>query len=100
MRDLTKWEPAGERSHGKGSTFQVGMKAGPATLDSTIEITTWTENHTIGWVTRKGSRQDGTWSFHKRGNSTEATLEVNIEFPGGIAGKVIDWYTALATVGC
>jgi uncharacterized membrane protein len=89
MRDLTRWEPAGDRTHGKGSTFSVAMKAGPVSMDSTIEITTWTENRAIAWVTRKGTRQDGSWTFREKGGSTEATLEVDIELPGGLAGRLL-----------
>ena len=49
MKDLVKWQPTGKVTHGKGARFDVGMKAGPTTLNSVVDITTWTENKAIGW---------------------------------------------------
>lgn len=88
MKDLSTWEPAGGQVHGKGAMFKVGMKAGPMTIDSTVEITDWAENATIGFTARKGFKQSGTWSFAPAGDGTKATLDVEYEFPGGIAGRV------------
>lgn len=89
MRDLVKWEPAGSRTHGKGSRFALAMKAGPLSIEGEVEITTWTDGKAIGWTTRRGFRQDGAWTFRQRGDDTEATFEVEYDFPGGIAGKVM-----------
>ena len=49
MKDLVKWQPTGKVTHGKGAKFGVGMKAGPTTLTSVVDITTWSENKAIGW---------------------------------------------------
>ena len=54
MKDLTKWAPAGSKTHGKGAKFLVAMKAGPMTLESKVDITAWTENRTIGWTSFEG----------------------------------------------
>ena len=89
MKDLVRWEPAGSTTHGKGSRFALAMKAGPLTVEGEVEITTWTDRKAIGWTTRKGFKQDGAWTFRSRGDSTEATFEVDYDFPGGIAGKVM-----------
>jgi len=89
MKDLVKWEPVGSQVHGKGSQFAVAMKAGPLTLDSSVEITEWAENQTIGWVSRKGLKQTGKWSFKPAGSGkTAATFDLEYELPGGIAGRV------------
>ncbi|HSP65370.1 MAG TPA: SRPBCC family protein [Candidatus Deferrimicrobium sp.] len=89
MKDLTKWAPVGSRSHGKGAQFQVAMKAGPMTLSSIVDITTWTENRTIGWRSIEGFKQTGKWSFKSiAGGGTEATFDMDYELPGGIAGRM------------
>jgi uncharacterized membrane protein len=88
MKDLSTWEPAGSQVHGKGAVFKVGMKAGPMTIESTVEITDWVENASIGFVSRKGFKQSGTWSFARSGSGSAATLDVEYEFPGGFAGKI------------
>ena len=63
MKDLSKWQPTGSVTHGKGAQFAVGMKAGPTTLTSVVDITTWAENRAIGWVSREGFKQTGKWAF-------------------------------------
>jgi uncharacterized membrane protein len=89
MKDLTRWQPVGSKTHGKGSRFALSMKAGPLNIDGEVEIDTWEENRAIGWKTKKGFRQDGSWSFKEKRGSTEATFTVDYDLPGGIAGKVM-----------
>ncbi|MFN2581845.1 MAG: SRPBCC family protein [Candidatus Dormibacteria bacterium] len=89
MKDLVKWEPTSDVTHGKGAKFESAMKAGPSTLNSAIDITTWTENRTIGWRSISGFKQTGKWSFKPRGDQTDATFEMEYEFGGGIAGRML-----------
>ena len=90
MKDLVKWEPVGDKVHGKGAHIAVAMKAGPATLDSDVDITTWTENKVIAWTSRRGTfKQNGKWTFSAAGDGTKATLDMDYEFAGGIAGKIL-----------
>jgi uncharacterized membrane protein len=89
MKDLTKWAPAGSLTHGKGASFQVAMKAGPITLGSVVDITTWAENSAIGWSSTDGFKQRGQWSFKADGERTKATFDLDYELPGGIAGRLL-----------
>lgn len=89
MKDLAKWKPTGSTTHGKGAQFEVGMKAGPTVLSSVVDITTWTENRAIGWTSRQGFKQTGKWSFKPKGEQTEATFDMEYEFGGGIAGRML-----------
>jgi uncharacterized membrane protein len=89
MHGLSKWEPAGSKTHGMGATFAVGMKAGPLTIDGVVEITDWAENRLIGWTSRSGINQSGRWSFRSRGADTQVSLDEDIQLPGGIAGRVV-----------
>jgi uncharacterized membrane protein len=89
MKDMTKWEPAGDKTHGKGTRFALSMKVGPLTIDGEVEVDAWEENRTIGWKTKKGFRQDGSWSFREKGGGTEAAFTVEYDLPGGIAGKMM-----------
>ena len=88
MKDLTKWAPVGSKTHGKGAQFQVAMKAGPMTLSSVVDITTWTENRAIGWRSIEGFKQTGKWTFKASAGGTEATFDMDYELPGGIAGRM------------
>jgi uncharacterized membrane protein len=90
MQGLTKWKPTTSVTHGKGAKFEVAMKAGPTTLGSVVDITAWTENKTIGWRSIEGFKQSGKWAFKpKAEGSTEATFEMEYEFGGGIAGRML-----------
>jgi uncharacterized membrane protein len=89
MKDLTKWKPVGPNSHGKGAKFAVAMKAGPMTLSSVVDITTWTQNTAIGWTSVEGFKQKGKWTFAPRGDGTQATFDMEYELPGGIAGRMV-----------
>ena len=89
MKDLTKWAPVGSKSHGKGAKFAVAMKAGPLTLSSIVDITTWIENSAISWVSIEGFKQKGRWSFEPTDSGTEATFDMDYELPGGFAGRVV-----------
>jgi uncharacterized membrane protein len=89
MKDLVKWQPTGKVTHGKGARFDVGMKAGPTTLSSVVDITTWTENKAIGWHSNEGFKQIGIWAFTPKGEKTQVTFDMEYEFGGGIAGKLL-----------
>jgi uncharacterized membrane protein len=89
MKDLTKWKPVGSQTHGKGAHFQVAMKAGPRELGSDVLITQWTENKVIAWVSESGFKQTGKWAFKAKAGGCEATFDMEYEFGGGIAGKVL-----------
>jgi uncharacterized membrane protein len=89
MKDLVKWQPTGKVTHGKGAQFAVGMKAGPTTLTSVVDITTWTENKAIGWHSNEGFKQTGLWAFTPKGEKTQVTFDMEYEFGGGIAGKLL-----------
>lgn len=89
MKDLVKWQPTGKVTHGKGAQFDVGMKAGPTTLTSVVDITTWTENKTIAWHSHDGFKQIGKWGFAPKGIATSVTFDMEYEFGGGIAGKLL-----------
>jgi uncharacterized membrane protein len=65
------------------------MKAGPTTLTSVVDITTWSENKAIGWHSNQGFRQIGMWAFKPKGDKTQVTFDMEYEFGGGIAGKLL-----------
>jgi uncharacterized membrane protein len=83
----------------KGAKFQVAMKAGPMTLSSVVDITTWTENRAIGWTSLEGFKQKGRWSFTEDGAGTEATFDMDYELPGGIAGRMLSRVAELIVRG-
>ena len=89
MKDLLRWDPVGDKNHGKGAKFELAKKAGPKTLTGVVEITSWVENKTIAWISREGLYQKGSWSFSHKAGVTTATYDMEYDFGGGIAGKVL-----------
>jgi uncharacterized membrane protein len=89
MKDLVLWEPTSDVVHGKGATFECGMKAGPTTLKSHLKMTSWVENKTIGWISTEGFQQTGKWQFKDKDGTTEVVFDMEYELPGGIAGRVL-----------
>ena len=89
MKDMTKWEPVGNQTHGLGSRFALAMKVGPLNIDGEVEIDQWVENRAIGWKTKRGFRQDGSWAFKAKGGGTEAAFSVDFDVPGGMAGRMM-----------
>src|SRR5439155_8694786 len=88
-KDLSKWQPTGKVTHGKGAQFAVGMRAGPSTLNSVVDITEWTADRIIAWVSREGFKQSGKWAFKAKGDATAVTFDMEYEFGGGIAGRML-----------
>ncbi|MGA8015550.1 MAG: SRPBCC family protein [Candidatus Dormiibacterota bacterium] len=89
MKGLTRWSPTTDVVHGKGAEFEVVMKAGPASLRSVVRITGWSENRSIAWRAIEGFAQSGRWAFSPRGDQTTVTLDMEYEFGGGIAGRML-----------
>lgn len=88
VHGITSWTPVGDQVHGLGSTFTAQMQVGPSTLDSTLQITTAEPGKELSWVPTAGFKQSGAWRFRADGAGTRTDFEVDITFPGGLAGKV------------
>ena len=88
-QDLTGWEPVGDVTHGLGAKFHAAMRTGPMTQESTLEITRWEKDAAIGWEPRGGLKQAGGYTFVDVEGGTQVTLQIDLELPGGIAGKLL-----------
>ncbi|GAC1336926.1 MAG: hypothetical protein NVSMB29_00500 [Candidatus Dormibacteria bacterium] len=89
-KDLSRWQPVDAgKTHGKGAMFDLAMTAGPVKIESTVEMDRWTENREIGWHSIRGSKLGGSWNFKASRGGTEATLTLEYELPGGIAGRIM-----------
>lgn len=88
-QDLLKWEPAGAKTQGLGSTFHATMKMGPTTQESTLEITRHEPGVVLGWEPRAGFSQRGAYTCAAQGQRTEVTFEIEFDLPGGLAGRLL-----------
>lgn len=90
VHGLTSWTPVGDQVHGVGSTFRAAMKVGPSTLEGTLRIIEATAPERLAWAPTDGFQQSGAWTFTPAaGGGTDATFEVDVTLPGGVAGRVV-----------
>jgi hypothetical protein len=47
------------------------------------------ENKAIGWDSNEGFKQIGMWAFKPKGDKTQVTFDMEYEFGGGIAGRLL-----------
>jgi len=86
---ITSWEPATEQVHGVGSTFRASMQLGPKQLESTLRITEAEPGVVLAWAPVDGFSQSGAWHFAADGEGTQARFDVDVTFPGGLAGRLL-----------
>jgi uncharacterized membrane protein len=88
-QDLTVWEPVGDVTQGIGARFHAAMRTGPMTQESTLEITRWEKDAAIGWEPLSGLKQSGLYTFVAAEGGTQVTLQIDLQLPGGIAGRLL-----------
>ncbi|HVU74053.1 MAG TPA: SRPBCC family protein [Mycobacteriales bacterium] len=87
---MKDWKPVGDKTQGLGSTFQAKIGVGPTTLEATLEITRWEQDHLIAWEPRKGVKQAGSYTLEDAGGGkTRFVLDIDLELPGGIVGRTL-----------
>ncbi|QTI68411.1 SRPBCC family protein [Gordonia sp. L191] len=90
MFGIHKFTPRTDQTSGKGSVFDVAIKAGPKTLKSTIETIEWVENELIVLKAIEGFQANTTWRFADLADGgTTVDAEFEYILPGGLAGKAL-----------
>jgi uncharacterized membrane protein len=82
MRGLTRYQPIGEQSRGKGARFDSRAVIAGRNFDVELEVIDWIHNEKMVAASRKGPRTLGTWSFEEYEDGTTAvTLIYEYELP-------------------
>lgn len=90
MFGIHQFTPRTDLTSGKGSVFDVAIKAGPKTLKSTVETVEWVENELIVLRAIEGFQANTTWRFADLdGGGTKVDAEFEYILPGGLAGKAL-----------
>lgn len=90
MFGVHSFAPRTDVTSGKGSVFDVELKAGPKSLESTVETTDWIENELIELKAIEGFVANTTWRFADAGDgSTRVDAEFEYVLSGGLAGRVL-----------
>ncbi|GAA4677292.1 SRPBCC family protein [Gordonia humi] len=90
MFGVTKFAPRGGRSRGLGAVYDATMKIGPKALDSTLEVTLWTQDSELILSSIAGFDVTTRWRFSD-GDDGSTTVDVHFDYnlPGGLAGRAL-----------
>jgi hypothetical protein len=90
LEGVTRWEPIGKRTRGKGATFRVEMSALGIPMGDTLQLDAWKRPTTIGWRSvGRAMDQTGRWQFTPRDGGVETELRIVYNPPVGLVGEVV-----------
>jgi ribosome-associated toxin RatA of RatAB toxin-antitoxin module len=90
LEGVTRWEPLGQQTRGRGARFDVAMHALGVPLENVLVLDTWDEPRAIGWRSESGLvPQTGRWRFEPRAGGTEVSLTIAYRPPGGWLGGLV-----------
>lgn len=82
MSGITRYEPIGDRSRGKGAVFDSRAVVAGKNFDVELVITEWRDNELMVATSRKGPRTRGSWTFEEFDDgTTDVTLLYEYELP-------------------
>ena len=82
MTGITRYEPIGGKSKGKGARFDSRAVVVGKAFDVELEVTDWKENEVMVATSRKGPKTQGTWAFEEFDDgTTDVTLLYEYELP-------------------
>jgi uncharacterized membrane protein len=82
MTGITRYEPMGGQSRGKGARFDSRAVVVGKAFDVELEVTDWKENEVMVATSRKGPKTQGTWAFEEFDDgTTDVTLLYEYELP-------------------
>jgi hypothetical protein len=92
---LSKLEPIGKRTSGKGAKFDAVFEIGHKRYDLELAVTIYERNAAIGWGQASGGGHSLVWRFEPNGvspGSTTVTFELGYETKGmrGLLSFTID----------
>lgn len=90
LEGVTRWEPLGPETRGRGARFGVSMSALGFPLENELVLDVWDEPRAIGWRSESGQiEQSGRWDFRPRPEGTEVSLRIGYRPPLGIVGQMV-----------
>ena len=89
VEGLTRWQPVGDQTSGPGTVIEAAMSISGSTKTSTVEITRWERDAALHWEPRGGFQQKGGFDFAAEGDGTLVTFSLELELPGGFAGRLL-----------
>ncbi len=87
---ITRWEPLGSRTRGRGARFDVAMDVLGVSLHNVLVLDRWEEPGAIEWRSESGLvPQSGEWRFQPAAAGTMVTLTIRYTAPGGVVGGLV-----------
>jgi uncharacterized membrane protein len=85
----SRWEPVpGEPVTGMRARFEICIEVGSTDLGGTVEVVEWDPPHELAWTNITGIDHRGRWILRDRGGSTEVTIRLSYQVPGGLLALI------------
>ncbi len=90
IEGLEEMTPDGPKSAGEGASFDAVIQLGPRRVRARVRIAKLAHDASITWASSGGDDRSLTFDLHSKGpDSTEVTLTVSYNGPGGLSGLVL-----------
>lgn len=90
LEGVSRWEPIGAKSRGKGARYSVEMSALGFPLKSTLRLNRWQRPEEIGWISESGLiKQEGGFTFAETAHGTRIELRIAYEPPASFLGAAV-----------
>ena len=90
MFGVTSFDPVRPVTRDVGDRFDAGMKLGPKTLTSTLDVVEWVENEVFALQSVAGFETSSRWRVTPIDDDRcRADVEFGYEFPGGLTGRAL-----------
>jgi uncharacterized membrane protein len=85
----SRWDPVpGEPVTGMRARFEICIQVGSTDLGGTVEVVEWDPPHELAWTNITGIDHRGRWILRDRGGSTEVTIRLSYQVPGGLLALI------------
>jgi uncharacterized membrane protein len=85
----SRWNPVpGEPVSGMRARAEICIEVGSTDLGGVVEVVEWDPPHELAWTNITGIDHRGRWILRDRGGSTEVTIRLSYQVPGGLLALI------------
>src|SRR5215203_2387957 len=85
----SRWNPVpGEPVSGMRARAEICIEVGSTDLGGVVEVVEWDPPHELAWTNITGIDHRGRWILRDRSGSTEVTIRLSYQVPGGLLALI------------
>lgn len=90
LEGVTRWDPVGRKTRGKGARFEVEMRTLGIPLTSMLEVHEWEPPRMIAWRSLGGLiEQEGAWEIDPEPDGVTVRLTIDYVPPAAAVGNIL-----------